>query len=105
MPQRDPHRARFWQSLIADWNRSGQSITAFCRQRGICKSGFCRWRRILTDEHDAPSPPPPAFVPVRVVADAMAEVVLPTGLVVRLPLDAEPQAVTRLVAAVRAVAG
>jgi hypothetical protein len=45
-----------------------------------------------------------AFVPVRVVAEPMAEVVLPSGILVRLPLTASPDAVTRLVAAVGAAA-
>jgi hypothetical protein len=44
----------------------------------------------------------PAFVPLRVVAEPMAEVVLISGIVVRVPLSAAPEAVTRLVAAVGA---
>ena len=104
MAQRDLQRFRFWQTLIADWQQSGQSISAFCHQRGVCKSGFYRWQCIIADERSPLAPPQPAFVPVRVVAGTMAEVVLPSGLVVRLPLESEPDAVTRLVAAVRAVA-
>jgi hypothetical protein len=45
-----------------------------------------------------------SFVPIRVVAESMAEVVLPSGVVVRLPLTSTPDAVTRLIAAVGAAA-
>jgi hypothetical protein len=41
-------------------------------------------------------------VPVRVVSNAILEVVLPTGLVVRVPAGAETDAVAQLVAALRA---
>jgi transposase-like protein len=104
MTQRDPQRFQFWQTLIADWQQSGQSISAFCRRRGVCESGFYRWQRIFADGRRTLTPPKSVFVPVRVIADTMAEVVLPSGLVVRLPLESEPHAVTQLVAAVRAVA-
>jgi hypothetical protein len=102
MSQRKPERIRAWRQLIDAWTQSGLSINAFCRDRKLTRSNFDRWRRILATPPVEPRPP--SFVPVRVVADTMAEVVLPSGLVVRLPLESEPHAVTQLVAAVRAVA-
>ena len=75
-----------------------------CRARKLTRSNFDRWRRILAAEPGAlPPRPGPAFVPVRVIAEPMAEVVLRSGIVVRVPLAAAPEAVTRLVAAVGAV--
>lgn len=104
MAQRDPQREQFWRATLDEWKRSGQSITAFCRSRGFHKSSFHRWQKIFADA-SRPSPmPKTAFVPLRVVAEAMAEVVLPSGLVIRVPFTADPQAVAKLVAAVRAVA-
>src|SRR5262249_42290648 len=47
----------------------------------------------------ATPPPAPTFAPVRVVPDPTAAVVLPTGLVLRVPVSADPAAVARLVAA------
>jgi hypothetical protein len=44
-------------------------------------------------------PPAPAFASVRIVPDPTADVLLPTGLVIRVPLGADPTAVARLVAA------
>ena len=103
MRQRNPERVRVWRELIDAWNRSGQTINAFCRERELTRSNFDRWRRILTAENSRPSRgTAPAFVPVRLVADPVAEVVLPSGIVVRLPVGTAPEAVTRLVAAVGA---
>jgi hypothetical protein len=98
-----PEMVLAWRATIETWKRSGQSANAFCRARRLTRSNFDRWRRILAAE-PGPSPPAasPAFVPVRVVAEPMAEVVLRSGVVVRLPLSAAPEAVTRLVAAVGA---
>jgi hypothetical protein len=88
--------------VIDAWSRSGQSINAFCRDRKLTRSNFDRWRRILAAEPTQSKPS--SFVPLRVVAEPMAEVVLTSGVVLRLPLTASPDAVTRLVAAVGAAA-
>ena len=102
MSEHHPEKVRTWRSAIDAWKRSGQSINAFCRDRKLTRSNFDRWRRILA--RDPRESAAVAFVPLRVVAEPMAEVVLPSGVVVRLPLAAAPEAVTRLVAAVGAAA-
>ena len=99
MRQRDPERVRAWREVIDSWKRSGQTINAFCRDRKLTRSNFDRWRRILAAE---PSESKPSFVPLRIVAEPMAEVVLRSGIVVRLPLNAASETVTRLVAIVGA---
>jgi hypothetical protein len=103
MPRHNPRRVRIWRELIDAWKQSGQSVNAFCRDRKLTRSNFDRWRRILSCQ-SSPSKPASssAFVPLRVCAEPMAEVVLRSGIVVRLPLGADPKAVTRLVAAVGA---
>ena len=89
--------------MVEAWKRSGHTINAFCRARQLTRSNFDRCRRVLAAESIAPSPSPsPAFVPVRVVAEPMAEVVFRSGIVVRLPLGAAADAATRLVTAVGA---
>ena len=103
MARHRPAKLRTWQATIDAWERSGQTENAFCRARQLTRSNFDRWRRILAAEAGKSAPSPsPAFVPVRVVAEPMAEVVFPSGVVVRLPLGAAADAVTRLVAAVGA---
>jgi len=97
MRRRSPERVRLWRDLVDAWKRSGQTINAFCRDRELTRSNFDRWRRILASE-PTKSKPSSSFVPLRVVAEPMAEVVLLSGVVVRLPLTSGPEAVTRLVA-------
>src|SRR4051812_774428 len=101
MRRRSPERVRLWRNLVDSWKRSGQTINAFCRERELTRSNFDRWRRILAADPPK-SNPSGSFVPLRVVAEPMAEVVLPSGVVVRLPLTTASDAVTRLVAAVGA---
>ena len=105
MSRQRPEKVLVWQATIDAWKRSGQTINAFCRARQITRSNFDRWRRILardpSDSSRAESPPS-AFVPVRVVAEPMAEVVLRSGVIVRVPLGAASDAITRMVAAVGA---
>ena len=98
-----PEKVRAWRAVVEAWKRSGQTVNAFCRARQITRSNFDRWRRILAAPRGESSPPPPpAFVPFRVVAEPMAEVVFRSGVVVRVPLGAAADAVTRLVTAVGA---
>jgi hypothetical protein len=101
--RRNPAREQFWRETVAAWRKSGQSVRAFCADRGVSEATFFARRRELADRH-APEPPTgpspaPQFVPVKVVPDPTIEVVLPSGLVVRVPASADPAAVARLVAA------
>ena len=51
---------------------------------------------------NAPAPPPnPSFAAVRVTSDPTAEITVPGGLVVRVPVGADAAAVARLVLALR----
>ena len=107
MSRHNPEKFRSWRATIDAWKRSGQTINAFCHDRKLTRSNFDRWRRILARDPGASSrgeasSPSSAFVPLRVIADLMAEVVLPSGIRVRVPLSATPEAVTRLVTAVGA---
>ena len=99
-------REQFWRDTIAAWNTSGQSVRAFCAARGVAEATFFARRRELADrEHSQrPAAPdrPPFFAAIRVIPEPSAEVVMPTGLVVRVPIGADPAAVARLVAALGA---
>ena len=103
--QHDAGREQFWRDVVAAWRNSGVSVRAFCRRRGLQETSFYWWRRTLQqrDRQGATSTATQAtFVPVRVVPDAMVEIVLPTGVVVRVPAGTEVQTVAMLVAALRA---
>ena len=81
MALHDPHTMARWRTVFATWRTSGLTITAFCRAHSITVSNFYRWRNIL-DRLDAR----PAFVPVRVIPDAVIEVILPSGVQLRVRL-------------------
>lgn len=103
MSKHHPEKIQSWCATIDAWKQSGQSVNAFCRARKLTPSNFDRWRRILSAETGKPHlPASSVFVPLRIVAEPMVEVVLPSGILVRLPLSAAPETVTRLVTAVGA---
>jgi hypothetical protein len=106
--QRDLKLERRWRLLIGQWERSQQSVHEFCANHHITQASFYAWRREIAlrnrERIDAASAPTDAFVPVRVIPDAPIEVVLPSGVVVRVPVGGDPATIARLVAALGATA-
>jgi hypothetical protein len=97
--RRDPQVEQFWRQTIAAWKRSAQTAAAFAAAQGVSVASLYAWRQELA-RRDAEQPPPaPTFVPVHVVPEGRVEVLLPSGLIVRVPAAADPAAVARLVAA------
>ena len=100
-------REQFWRDTITSWKESGQSIRAFCAARGVAEATFFVKRRELARREQSAEPavptPSPSFAAVRVIAEPVVEVVLPTGLLVRVPSSADPVTVARLVTALRGV--
>ena len=102
---RDPALERRWRDLIARWERSDLTVRDFCFDHRISEPSFYAWRRELAArdrEARQATPPLPTLVPVRVAPPTVIEVVLPTGVVVRVPAGADPAAVAQLVAALGA---
>jgi transposase len=100
------HGDQFWRDAIAAWKESGQTVTAFCAARGIGESTFFAKRRALARRERSPeapaSPAPsPSFAAVRVIPDPTVEIVVPGGVVLRVPVGADAAAVARLVVALR----
>ena len=93
-----PERERFWRAAVAGHKQSGLSVRAFCVDRGLSEPSFYAWWRELAQRGRA-TPSAAPFVPVQVVVDSVVEVVLPSGVVVRVPLATDAMAVARLVAA------
>ena len=98
---RDPRREQFWRHAIAAWKKSGQSIRGYCAACHLSEASFHAWRRELA-KRDQTTPPALKFLPVHVRAEALVEVVLPNGLVVRVPAAANAATVAALVAALGA---
>src|SRR5437016_3390052 len=59
---RDGGKEQFWRRIVRQWGKSGQSVSAFCRQRGLSEASFYAWRRTLA-RRDAQTV---QFVPLRV---------------------------------------
>jgi hypothetical protein len=64
----------------------------------INKSGFFRWRNILDQPGHSRVEPKraPSFVPLRVMPEAVVEVILPSGIQLRVLLGADAVQVARL---------
>ena len=88
-----------WQQHILDQHSSGLNISAYCRLHKLASSSFFVWRRKL--KHADTPVATQRFVPVTITAaNPIAEVCLPNGIVVKLPIDTEVSLVTRFIAAV-----
>ena len=94
-----PSREPYWRQVIARWKRSGLSVRAFCGAEGLNPMTFSGWRRELGRRDH----PPPAFLPVHVVAEATEpstvgiEVVLANGRSVRVSAGFDPRTLVRVV--------
>jgi transposase-like protein len=64
--------SRQWRDLIRQFEASGLSMAAFCRQRGVCYPSLCSWRKRLQDQHVA-SPSANLFQPLAVAAPSVPD--------------------------------
>ena len=114
-PHRDAARARFWRQALRQFAASGQSVRAFCTQRGLSEASFYAWRRTLTRREAAiqaaktgapAASPPPAFVPIRLTTTttpdtAPIEIVLSGGTRIHLQPPVDRQTLIQVVTALR----
>ena len=97
--------------MLGEWQESGRTIYAFCKQRDLQKTTFYYWQRKLGFARpDSPSPRTPSLlpattttlVPLTLVAEPMAEIVLPAGTVLKLPRASDVESIQRWLTAARA---
>jgi transposase-like protein len=50
-------KEQFWRDLVQQWQRSGQTVRAFCAEHGLTEASFYAWRRIIT-QRDRPAEQP-----------------------------------------------
>jgi transposase len=82
-----------WVERLDRFARSGLRPTEFCLAEGVSLPSFYSWRRRLSHEPSSPTTPPPSdrqagprLLPVRLTsANAVVELVLPSGTVLRVP--------------------
>lgn len=99
-----------WQELIERWQRSGQSVGAFCADLDLRVSTFSWWRwRLGSDQSSVSEPEPPISADaeswLRWTAPASApadeegvafELRWPDGLTLRVPQGFDSSALARL---------
>ncbi len=100
----NPATEQRWLDLVSRWQRSGQSVRAFCRRQRLSEPSFYLWRRRLRQrelpharDHAA------AFVQLTVAAAPPArpaiELVLAGGRVLRVPPGFDPEQLRQLLRA------
>jgi transposase len=101
--QPDPRKEHQWRRILANWQRSGQTVRVFCAQHGLLEQSLYSWRRIIAQRdqeagqlrqqqgsNTTEAAKPPRFVPVHVTPPAVTaisaplEIVLPGGRTVRV---------------------
>ena len=101
--RRDPELERFWRKATREQAKSGQSVRQYCEAHGLSAANWYAWRREIAKRDDnVASASSATFVPVRVMNSASIEVVMTTGVIIRVPTLADPVAVARLVEALEA---
>jgi transposase-like protein len=63
--------------------RSGESITEFCRQHGLKPRSFYRWRRVFAAEQQV------SFVPLTIAGTRRVDIELPCGATVKVAANRE----------------
>jgi transposase len=123
MTQRErSRRARQkWQRLVSEQGRSGLSVAAFCRERGMCAPHFFAWKKRLQEagKPDGAGDSREKFVEVKLAAgpkelratglrppagDSRVEVVLANGRSLRVGPGFDAGHVRALLAVVEGVA-
>jgi hypothetical protein len=84
MKRQRADRVELWERVISEQEASGQSVRAFCHQRGCKEHSFYMWRKRLRK----PSAMRFALVETTQAAPAMMEVVLAGGEKLRIPCEA-----------------
>jgi hypothetical protein len=88
----DPATHRRWQQRLHRFRTSGLTVADFCEQEGISTASFYAWRRRFGVSPAPTAADAPRLVPVRLVtppASAPVELLLPSGVVLRLSPDTD----------------
>lgn len=43
----DEEKERKWRGVLEEQRQSGESVRAFCRERGLKEASFYRWRQVI----------------------------------------------------------
>ncbi len=109
MSKLEPEREHRWRAVMSEWEQSGLSMRAFCRDRRINVQTFYGWRRSLRQRDgqsaDSSTPPRPnrkrRFVQVQVTGPSWLELSLGGELVLRMPTSVDGGRLAEILAAAR----
>lgn len=86
--------------ILGEHERSGLSLLAFARERGLCYASLLRWRaRRLARPTPAETPADPRFVRVKIEGGGLGGdyvVSWPGGRTLKIPSQFEPESLRRL---------
>src|SRR5689334_9463333 len=88
----DPATHHLWQQRLDRFRTSGLTVADFCEREGVSTASFYAWRRRLLADTAPNTADTPRLVPVRLVtprASALVELLLPSGMVLRLSPDTD----------------
>ena len=94
-PSDPSERESFWRALISRREMHGLTVAELCEQAGVASASFFHWQRKLRKAGLRPGhgskPATPPLVPVRIVDDRVAEIILeiPNGVRLRIPPGCE----------------
>jgi hypothetical protein len=104
--RRDPVATRqLWVERLVRFRTASQTVAQFCAGEGVSVPSFYVWKRTLAGDVASPAPVGPTLVPIRLTASPAGppiEVVLPSGTLLRFPIDARPEVIAAVVLAVEA---
>ena len=101
----DPVATQRWIERFSRFANANCSVAAFCAAEGVSKAGFFSWKRRLaptqhTNNSKPTTPNKPAVVPLRVATattpGTAIELALPSGAVLRFPLDTRPELIVAI---------
>ena len=89
-------KREYWSKLIAEQDSSGQTIRAFCKERGIGEHSLYYWRKRLLQNEAV------QFALLKTVASATPlELILPNGEQLRIPNGVDAATLRLVLNAVR----
>ena len=106
--QRRIETEAFWRAHAQAWMQSGQTVRAYIEAHGLCRSTFSRWRRRLSSAEVEVVPAEHGLrlarvrvAPASPAVSASCHVVLPNGVGIEWPLEADAERLEAIIAAAR----
>lgn len=101
MASRNLEREQHWRAVLREWQESGLTVYAFCKQRDLGPTNFRYWQRKLGLVAPSSSRPSTTFVPMTLVAESRVEIAVPGGVVLQVPLTANAEQIARWLTAAK----